>query len=55
VATRIDAARRLLSDPQLQIKEIAAEMGFSSEFYFSTYFRRETGMSPSEFRSICRL
>ena len=54
VATRLETARRLLSDPRLQVREVAERMQFSSEFYFSHFFQRETGMSPSDFRSACR-
>lgn len=48
--TRLDEARRLLGDPALTIKEIAARLHFSSEFYFSHFFRKASGMSPTQFR-----
>lgn len=32
------------------IKEIAIELNFSDEFYFSKYFKKHTGISPSHFR-----
>lgn len=32
------------------IKEIAMEMGFEDEFYFSRYFKKEVGISPKKFR-----
>jgi len=48
--TRLDEARRLLGDSRLTIKEIAARLHFSSEFYFSHFFRRAAGMSPTQFR-----
>lgn len=32
------------------VKEIAAEVGHTDEYYFSRFFKRRTGMSPSEFR-----
>jgi AraC-like DNA-binding protein len=47
---RIDQARLLLADSRLSIKDVAAQLSFSSEFYFSHFFRRHTAMSPSEFR-----
>jgi AraC family transcriptional regulator len=49
---RIDAARRLLQDGGLSVTEIAALCGFSTASQFSTAFRRETGMAPSEFRRV---
>lgn len=47
---RLDEARRLLGDSRLTIKEIAARLHFSSEFYFSHFFRKASGMSPTQFR-----
>lgn len=47
---RLDQARLLLADTRLSIKDVAAQLNFSSEFYFSHFFRHLAGMSPSEFR-----
>jgi AraC-like DNA-binding protein len=47
---RLDQARLLLADKRLSIKDVAANLNFSSEFYFSHFFRHHTGMTPSEFR-----
>jgi AraC-like DNA-binding protein len=47
---RLDQARLLLADGRLSVKDVAAQLSFSSEFYFSHFFRHHTGMSPSEFR-----
>lgn len=43
-------AALLLVDPEMNVKEVAAKLGFSSEFYFSKFFKRLSGMSPSEYR-----
>jgi len=48
--TRLDLARQLLCDERLAIKEVSARLNFSSEFYFSRFFRKRTGMSPRGFR-----
>jgi AraC-like DNA-binding protein len=48
--SRLAEARRLLGDTRLTIKEVAARLHFSSEFYFSHFFRRVSGMSPTEYR-----
>jgi len=48
--TRLEQARLLLCDPRLTIKDVASQLDFSSEHYFSHFFRQTTGMSPSEFR-----
>jgi AraC-like DNA-binding protein len=47
---RLDQARLLLADKRLSIKDVAAQLNFSSEFYFSHFFRHHTGMTPTEFR-----
>jgi len=47
---RLDQARLLLADKRLSIKDIAGQLNFSSEFYFSHFFRHLTGMTPTEFR-----
>src|SRR5215469_10570740 len=47
---RLDQARLLLADARLSVKDVAAQLSFSSEFYFSHFFRHHTGMSPTEFR-----
>lgn len=47
---RLDQARLLLADGRLSVKDVAVQLSFSSEFYFSHFFRRHTGMSPTEFR-----
>jgi AraC-like DNA-binding protein len=47
---RLDQARLLLADRRLSVKDVAAQLSFSSEFYFSHFFRHHTGMTPTEFR-----
>jgi len=48
---RIQAARKMLEQQtELNISEIAIKCGFSSSQYFSTIFRKETGITPSDFR-----
>jgi AraC-like DNA-binding protein len=47
---RIEAARRMLADPQLGLAEIAHRLGFSQPSAFHRAFRRATGATPREFR-----
>lgn len=47
---RIKKARQLLSNTDLTIAEISAVMDFSSEYYFSNFFKKHLGISPSAFR-----
>lgn len=48
--SRIEAAKRLLAG-DISIKSIASSMGFSSASSFSYAFRRDTGISPRQFRT----
>jgi AraC-like DNA-binding protein len=48
---RIDEARRLLANPALSIKQVAALTGFEDSFYFSRVFRKVDGLSPTQFRA----
>ena len=47
---RLDQARLLLADKRLSVKDVSGQLNFSSEFYFSHFFRQHTGMTPTEFR-----
>lgn len=45
-------ARRLLRYTDRSIKHITFELGFEEVSYFSTFFSKNTGMSPSDFRNV---
>lgn len=47
---KIETAKLYLKNTSLKIKEIAYQVGFSDEHYFSNVFRAKTGVSPKEFR-----
>src|SRR5208337_5336906 len=48
---RIDEAQRLLmANPDTSILTICFEVGFNSKSTFNTTFKRQTGMTPREFR-----
>jgi len=47
-------ARRLLFHTPQSLKEIAFELGFSDASYFSRFFKRETGVTPANYRSSAR-
>lgn len=40
----------LLLDSQNSIRVVAKQLKFSSEYYFSTFFKNQTGQSPKEFK-----
>lgn len=48
---RVEEARRLLADPRLSVKEIAARTGFRDTSHFSKVFRRIDGLSPAHYRA----
>ena len=49
---RIAQAKQLLAEaPDQTVIEIALAVGFNSKSTFNTAFRRDTGMTPSEFRA----
>ncbi|QHI69800.1 AraC family transcriptional regulator [Tichowtungia aerotolerans] len=50
VSVRIDHAKKLLMNPELNIVEIADQCGFEDPYYFSRLFKSYTGKSPSAFR-----
>lgn len=47
---KIELAKSLLSGTETTINEIAEYLGMCDSHYFSKYFKKHTGMSPSEFR-----
>jgi len=48
---RADQISKLLMETNLTISQIARELGYTSAEHIARYFRREKGMSPSEFRN----
>lgn len=47
---RIEKAKQLLTDSRLKTYEIAEQIGYHDTNYFSLAFKKNTGMSPKEFR-----
>ncbi len=47
---RMEEASRQLLDTDLSIADIALEVGFQNIYYFSTSFKKYTGVSPSKYR-----
>lgn len=43
-------AKRMLKTKPMLIKEIAYELGFDDDSYFVKFFKRQTGLLPSEFK-----
>lgn len=54
-AVRIREAKRLIREGNLSMSQIAEAVGFSGIHYFSTVFKKHTGMTPTEYaRSVRR-
>ena len=47
---RCEAAKELLTQPELPIAHIASSVGFVSPAHFSQIFKKYIGTSPSEYR-----
>lgn len=52
IAKRIDEAKRMLMETKLPIAEIAQAVGYQNWAYFSTVFKRATGVTPSAYRAL---
>ena len=49
---RIRRAKQLLEDPDIRIRQIAHDVGFEDEKYFSRQFKKMTGQSPGDYRAL---
>jgi AraC family transcriptional regulator of arabinose operon len=49
---RAERAKLLLTTTPLSVKEIAERTGFADTNHFTKFFRKESGHSPTEFRSL---
>jgi AraC-like DNA-binding protein len=54
VELRVERARRLLSDTDRSVLEVAGETGWSSLAHFNSVFRRRVGITPGAYRSRSR-
>lgn len=50
-ARSIHEAKRLLGYSTMSVKQVALELGFRDEAYFSRFFRKNTGLRPTEYRA----
>jgi YesN/AraC family two-component response regulator len=52
---RVQKATRLLQTSEMNISQVAIEVGVESLPYFTRIFKKETGLSPSKFREKSQL
>ena len=48
---RVSEAKRLLANPNMSVMDVAAMVGFDDPSYFTRVFRKQAGVSPSEYRA----
>lgn len=48
----ITEAKRLLSNPETSIKEVADKLNFTEQSFFGRYFKQYVGYSPSKYKSL---
>lgn len=46
----VEKAKSIIADPHYSINEVAEMLGFAYPNHFTRFFRKKTGMSPTEFR-----
>ena len=49
---RIAKAKELLADDSMRLSEIAEHTGFNDVSYFSNTFKKITGYTPSDYRTL---
>lgn len=47
---RIEVAKRLLTDKERSVQEVAAMVGYTNDKYFFRVFKEKTGVTPTEFK-----
>ena len=48
---RLNLAKQFLKDPSMSIADIAEKTGLVDQSYFSRFFKKKTGMTPSQYRN----
>ena len=49
---RLNHAQALLRDPSIAIRDICFASGYDNPQYFAKFFKKHTGMTPSEYRNL---
>ena len=48
--SKLERAKYLLTSSDMSVDGISVELGFSSRNYFTTLFKKQVGMLPTEYR-----
>ena len=48
---RLNLAKKLLKDSSIPIVDVAIRSGLEDQSYFSRFFKKKTGLTPSQFRA----
>lgn len=51
---RMQLAKSLLHDHQMNVSDVATHIGFDDQFHFSRVFKKSVGKSPKQYQSIIR-
>jgi len=51
ITRRMGASLRLLADPNVSVTEAAHSVGYPDEYYFSRLFKKQMGLTPTEYAS----
>ncbi len=51
-AEKIRQAQEYLANGELSLSEISAALGFANEYYFNSFFKRESGMTPGLYKKL---
>jgi AraC-like DNA-binding protein len=51
----IHLSKSLLQQSDLSVKEIAYRLGYEESTHFSTFFKKETGLTPLQFKEVSRV
>lgn len=54
VNRRVQRGRELLAKTALPLPEVSERLGFGDQSHFTTVFRKHVGMTPKQFRDLCR-
>jgi AraC-like DNA-binding protein len=52
IHAKINRAKEILSSGESSVKEIAWQVGFDDQYYFSRLFKKKTGSSPSQWTAV---